>query len=304
ESGVARRAVEGCDYIFHTAGLFDLSAPRERLWRANVESVEGLCRAVADGRGSLRALVHWSSASVYGDTGGSPVSEDFPARPGNLYEQSKWAGEDVARRHHREAGLPVRILRPTLVYGPRSRYGHAMFLATFAILRDRGPRRGIGFRGGPRGCNIHGADVARAALAVAGHKSAEGEAFNVTDESPLTMEEFLDTLMAPFHLMARTKIPIHPRLARFGLRLGPAERYINWRLKTRWGRLVEKHGLVGALRPRLERGWLHYLLGDHVYDGSRLRALGWRPRYPDLAGGIRDTVEWYQRERWLPAFPE
>ena len=37
-------------------------------------------------------------------------------------------------------------------------------------------------------------------------------------------------------------------------------------------------------------------------DSSKLRALGWTPRFPFDSGGLEETVDWYRanREWWEP----
>jgi len=60
-----------------------------------------------------------STGRVYDHARPIPFDEDTPR---NLYwgeyAKNKIAGEDALLRRHREAGLPVTIVRPTHVYGP------------------------------------------------------------------------------------------------------------------------------------------------------------------------------------------
>ena len=39
---------------------------------------------------------------------------------------------------------------------------------------------------------------------------------------------------------------------------------------------------------------------DHTYDTSRLRALGFRCKHPDVQVGLTDTIRWYRDRRWHP----
>ena len=53
----------------------------------------------------------------------------------------------------------------------------------------------------------------------------------------------------------------------------------------------------------LVSGFLSPSLDKAVYPASylpALKSLGWRLKYPDAAAGIRETVEWYREQRWLP----
>lgn len=52
--------------------------------------------------------------------------------------------------------------------------------------------------------------------------------------------------------------------------------------------------------PRLDRDLLSFLLGDRVYDNTRLKDLGFTFRYPDPRKGFSDAIKWYQKNKWLP----
>ncbi len=41
---------------------------------------------------------------------------------------------------------------------------------------------------------------------------------------------------------------------------------------------------------------------DLVVDASRLRALGWTPRFPEFRAGFAEVLRWYQAERWVPRY--
>ena len=69
-----------------------------------------------------------------------------------------------------------------------------------------------------------------------------------------------------------------------------------------WRLVVLRHGLKPALRVRLDREALSLLYDDLVVDASKLRALGWLPRYPRFAEGWRQVLRWYQAERWVPRY--
>jgi nucleoside-diphosphate-sugar epimerase len=65
-------------------------------------------------------LVHTSSATTMGEAEGELGTEETARRSYFLsqYERSKYQGEEVARELHK-SGLPVVIVNPTSVYGPR-----------------------------------------------------------------------------------------------------------------------------------------------------------------------------------------
>jgi nucleoside-diphosphate-sugar epimerase len=50
-----------------------------------------------------------------------PANEDAPLRPGDIYQQSKLEGEQLARDAGRRLGVEVVIARPSGIYGPGDR---------------------------------------------------------------------------------------------------------------------------------------------------------------------------------------
>lgn len=63
--------------------------------------------------------VHISSAAIYGNGLSLPISEDVVACPLSPYGWSKYLSEELARSYFELYGIPVIVLRPFSVYGPR-----------------------------------------------------------------------------------------------------------------------------------------------------------------------------------------
>ncbi len=290
--------LDGAEEAYNFTGMFDLGARPEVLRRANVEVTRNLCAALP--RSGVKSFVHASTVAVYGSIRNPPATEAHPLRPRNPYERSKAEAEEAVWRARHEGGLPVRVLRPGFVYGPRSRYGQAMFLAAYVLLKADG-KRAILLKGGTRGHHIHAEDVARAALTVARSESAEGRAFHVADDRPTTIGETLEAVAEAAGVGKGPRIPVSGLLVRAGLRVGrPVEWRLNRKMEKGWRKLVARHNLVDALKPRLDRGWLYYLTGQYAYDTSRLKALGWKPLHPDFREGMLETARWYRENRWIP----
>lgn len=108
-----RRAVEGCEVVFHCAAE---TRDESRMQAANVEGTRNLleaCRAVG-----IRRFCHLSSVGVVGKVDRRVVDESTPCRPMNRYEETKLLAEQiVAEGIH---GASVAIVRPTNVFGPDS----------------------------------------------------------------------------------------------------------------------------------------------------------------------------------------
>src|SRR4030095_12780877 len=65
--------------------------------------------------------VHCSTVGVHGDVKHPPANEDAPLRPGDIYQQTKLEGEELAREAGSRVGIEVTIARPSGIYGPGDR---------------------------------------------------------------------------------------------------------------------------------------------------------------------------------------
>lgn len=66
----------------------------------------------------IQKFVFISSSMVYGDFS-YPIDEPEPCKPNTLYGILKKAGEDIVWQYKQTHNLPIAIVRPTAVYGPR-----------------------------------------------------------------------------------------------------------------------------------------------------------------------------------------
>lgn len=126
----------GIDAIAHFAAKIvvpDSLADPLGYYLNNTAKARSLLEAAV--RGGVRHFIFSSTAAVYGDTGGEPVTEDMPLKPVSPYGRSKlmveWMLEDVSRAH----GLTYVVLRYFNVAGadPAGRAGQSTRDATHLI---------------------------------------------------------------------------------------------------------------------------------------------------------------------------
>lgn len=289
---------EGITHVVHVAGLFDLAASESALFAINVELTRRMARGAA--LAGVERFVHVSSVTVYGRPRSAPVGEDAPIRPGNAYERSKAAGE----RALRELTLPSVVLRPSGIYGPHGRYGLAAAIASLALARARGGKGHRSLRGGPRMTHVHVEDVAEAAAHLLTAPGVVGRAFNVADGNAIAWGELMASLERELGLEEIEPLSLSPIKARaIGViaRLARARtERTNARLASAWARLCEERELVPALCPRIDASAYDYWSADHVYATDALASTGWRARHDDVLDGLRETIEWYRLQRWIP----
>jgi NAD dependent epimerase/dehydratase len=117
---LVRRAVRGCDCVFHLAALigvpYSYVAPTEYV-TVNVLGTAHLLQACLDE--GVGRVVHVSTSEVYGSARRLPVDEEHPLQGQSPYAASKIGGEKLAEAFHRSFGCPVVVVRPFNTYGPR-----------------------------------------------------------------------------------------------------------------------------------------------------------------------------------------
>jgi len=113
-----RRAVEGCERVFHAAADYRLWArePRE-LYESNVDGTRNLLAAARDA--GVRQVVYTSTVGCIGIPNGGEGNERTPVGLDDMtgsYKRSKFLAEKVALEFA-AAGLPVVIVNPTAPVG-------------------------------------------------------------------------------------------------------------------------------------------------------------------------------------------
>jgi dihydroflavonol-4-reductase len=114
-----RRALEGCQTLFHCAADYRLHVPDPAaMYRSNVEGTENVLAAAAEA--GVSRVVHTSSvATLVGDDDGAPVTEAaLPALDDMIgpYKRTKFLAEQAALAWHAR-GLPVVIVNPSTPVG-------------------------------------------------------------------------------------------------------------------------------------------------------------------------------------------
>jgi nucleoside-diphosphate-sugar epimerase len=133
----------------------------------------------------VRRFVHLSTTEVYGNVSGK-IDETFPFRyMGNPYGDAKIEAEKLCWDYYKK-GLPLTVVRPSIVYGPFSRDWTVGF-AQRLLSRNWGIFKGYG-----EGiCNlVYVADLVSGILLAARHERAVGEAFNLVGPESITWNQY------------------------------------------------------------------------------------------------------------------
>ncbi len=137
-----RKALEGCDLVFHAAGLV-ASRPRRDVWRVNAVAPRIAVESAAEV--GVRRVVLTSSVGALGPASGRPADEraTYPERgTGMVYPDAKHEGERAAFAAGERLGVEVVAVNPAYVLGVpvnRSLPGETSTRVVSNYLRGRLP---------------------------------------------------------------------------------------------------------------------------------------------------------------------
>jgi nucleoside-diphosphate-sugar epimerase len=211
---VARRGVDGVDFVLHQAAI--PSVPRSvedplTSHRANVEATLNVL--VAAREAGVRRVVYAGSSSAYGDTPTLPKVESMPTSPLSPYALQKLVGEQYGQLFTRLYGLETVTIRYFNVFGPRqdpsSPYSGVISLFIAALSEGRAPT--IQGDGGQTRDFTYVANVVDGVLRACEAPDAAGEVINVATGSRISINGLFQTLR---HLMDAPGEPVYapPRL--------------------------------------------------------------------------------------------
>jgi nucleoside-diphosphate-sugar epimerase len=133
----------------------------------------------------VKRFLYLSSTEVYGNVDGT-IDETFPLKSmGSPYGDAKIEAERLCWEHYKR-GLPVTVVRPSIVYGPFSTdwtvaLAQRLQSGNWGIFKSHGD--GI--------CNlVYVADVVSGILLAARNERAIGEAFNLVGPESMTWNQY------------------------------------------------------------------------------------------------------------------
>lgn len=272
------------DVVFHVASLYDYFAEWDVLYKVNVEGVRNIAELAL--KAGVGRFVHWSTDGVYGEIKNPPGTEDDPYDPPNLYSKSKTEQEKVLWELHKDAKLPLTILRPAPIYGPRHRYGvyHILYavqkMGTGVVISWYPKKHTLMLP------SVHVIDLVKAALFVAEKEEAVGQAYNVLSDcipQPEFMEFLYKALGVPY-LRVPVWWPLYKASAAWGLEI----------IKK-----LDAKARAKGLRPKVDVPMVEYITHQYWFGNQKLKDLGYKFLYQDPREGIWEYITWCKERGWL-----
>lgn len=259
------RLVNDVSVVYHVAAQVYKGSFSD-FWNANFHGTANLLKACL-GK-SLDRIVHISSIGVTGSIKNPPGDESHPYNPSSPYDYSKCEAEKIMLKHHREHGLPVTVVRPAAVYGPRNKY----FFRVFEWL-EKGFFPLIG-RMNNFTHTSYVENLIDGTILAGEKKQAIGEVYIIADEKPVTWRQFFQEIANAMGAPP-PKISIPVTLVKLS------------------ALLFELQSSIFKSEPFLTQYWVDELTKNYAYDITKAkRELGYIPKV-GLREGMQRTIEHY-----------
>lgn len=269
---VVARACQGVEAVVHCAAKVGEWGPLDEYRKVNVQATETIMQASQSP--TLKRFVLVSSLGVYEakDHYGTDESAVLPERHFDGYTTTKIEAERLAMEYYREKGLPLVVLRPGFIYGPRDRTIMPRILTNlkFRLVTYFGNREKLLN-------NVYVGNVVEAVLLALENPQAIGQTYNITDGKCVTKREFFETICQ------LTRLP------------KPLLTYPMWFAKSLC-RGFELGGKVLGITPILNMARLKFMGLNLDYSIEKAKTeLGYNPS-TSFDQGIRQTIDWLRQQ--------
>lgn len=272
ESGL-HDAARSIDYVYHSAGLTKAKTPDE-YFRANATGTRNLLLATQKASPALKRFVHVSSQAAVGPSSSlTPIDESVTPHPLTTYGRSKRAAEQECAQMM--DSLPITIVRPPAVFGPRDRD-----ILEFFSTVNRGLQPIVGFSAKYISL-IHVTDLVRGSVMAGESPNSIGKSYFISSKRAYNWQEIGDLTS---RIMGKKVIR---------LRIPEPAVYFIAAIAEALAFFSPKPALVNLEKARdmVQQYW--------TCDSSRaLSDFGYEQQI-DLEEGLRNTVEWYRARRWI-----
>ncbi|MDP3276278.1 MAG: NAD(P)-dependent oxidoreductase [Deltaproteobacteria bacterium] len=267
-------AVRDVDAIVHCAGLVK-ARNAEEFDAVNHEGSRALAQAAIEHNPGIKRFVLVSSAAVMGPCDpGQPHTQDTPPGPITEYGRSKLRGEEAVRNLRDR--LPITVLRPPAIYGPRDSEMFAFFqMVSYGVAF----KMGGGF---DQMAIVYGEDCADACIAAIDAEVQSGNVYFVDDGHARSFDQMADDIARSLQVETWGR-PVVP-LAVLRLAAKASDAYAKAANKA----MMFTSDKVNELAIK------HF-----IFDTSATRRdLGWEPKHL-FAEGTKITARWYRENNWL-----
>ena len=268
-----KAGVKNADYVLHIGGVTKALSIQD-FYAGNVQATKNIMEAIKNVNPQIKNIVYVGSEAAVGPSpNGVLLDETCEMHPITDYGISKKQGELAAQEYADE--LPLTILRPPAVYGPRD-------TDVFEVFKSVKNRMNLKVGSGdPYVSIIHVHDLARGIIEAAKNPAAIGQTYFIGNPDPCYWSEVITILE---ELMDRKVINVP----------------IPYPLAYGFGAVMEFFGRLGGKPTILNRQKIREVnAGNWVISSKKIQdELGYNTRL-SLREGLAQTLEWYKKAGWL-----
>lgn len=268
------KACQGVERVYHAAAQVGDWGKWEWFVASTIDGTRNLLTAARDAK--VKRFLHISSISTYGhpDGEGLVFDESAPAGVGlhrwSYYSRAKIEADRIAWEMHNKGDIPLTIVKPSWMYGPRDRASMPRMITAIRkgkakIIGDGQNRLNLTYAGNEaEGCIL-------AAMA----NRAMGQTYNLSDDGAITLEEYWNGIAK-------------------ALGAKPVTKKVPYKVAYTAGFLMECMGhLLDRKKPPLVTRYSAWLMGRRCFFSCEKarRELGWQPTV-GYDEGIRRSVQW------------
>ena len=273
DNEVLENTLKDTDYVFHVAGVVK-SKTREGFYKGNTYATKNLVELTYKSNPNIKRFVFVSSQAVCGpNPDDKPVTEEYIPRPITTYGITKLKSEEEVLKFKDK--IPVSIVRPPAIYGPRDTE-ILIYFKTFA----KGLNSIIGF-GDKYLSLIYVEDLVDGIIAASNENIKSGEIFFICSNESYSWDEIAETTSKILN-----RNPIKIRIPHFVVfTVGTISQSLSIFSKNAATLNIEK------CKDITRRRWV-------CSNEKARKVLGFNPKH-SLEQGFQKTIEWYKQNNWL-----
>lgn len=181
------------EVIIHLAAVAHLDRSQKDPFSTFDHSLRTLENTLDIAKALGSRVVYFSSSTVYGDFSKPTIDETEPLKPKSIYGSLKLCGEALCRACSDAYGIPVTIIRPIALYGPRCVSGRV----TQVFVENAMSGRPLKIHGGDIAQDFTWVgDLSRAVSLVV--KSEKNETYNVASEQSTTLARLAEIVTSRY----------------------------------------------------------------------------------------------------------
>lgn len=269
-----RSAMKGVRTVYHAAAQVGDWGPWSSFVAVTIEGTRNALDAAAEA--GVGRFLHVSSISAYGHPDGEGLVLDETAPLGvnlhkwSYYSRAKVEAERLAWAAHRSGRVPVTVVKPSWLYGPRDRASmprliRAIRAGKAKLLGDGNNRLNLTYAG----------NEAEGCILAATTDKALGQSYNLSNDGVITQREYINRVAACIGAK-------------------PVTRCVPYKVAYVAAFVMEMFGhALGTKKPPLVTRYSVWLIGRRCFFSSdkARNELGWRATVTyDV--GIEQSVKW------------